>query len=139
MKSQDQATTFARLNPKRGSAPVLLYLRGDQPVLSGSHLDQGLLYLPDEIKCCKCHHCCLLWEHSEAVIVTEIFLQVFDAEGKDVTPRPLSHSEPSAAARRQSKLVPFSSYLGPVGLDFLSSFSTHQAPGAKTSSGSFSG
>ncbi|XP_064928011.1 dynein axonemal intermediate chain 4 isoform X2 [Columba livia] len=66
-------------------------------------------------------------------------IRVFDAEGKDVTPRPLFHSDPSAAARRQSKFVPFSSYLGPTGLGFLSSFSTHQAPGVNTSSGSFSG
>uniref|UniRef100_A0A663M162 Dynein axonemal intermediate chain 4 n=1 Tax=Athene cunicularia TaxID=194338 RepID=A0A663M162_ATHCN len=54
---------------------------------------------------------------------------VFDDEGKDVTPRPLFHSDPTAAVPRQGKLLASSSYFGATGSGFLSSFSTHQTSG----------
>ncbi|NWS72286.1 WDR78 protein, partial [Crotophaga sulcirostris] len=63
-------------------------------------------------------------------------LQVFDNEGKDVTPHPLFHSDPKAVVPRQGKLLSPSASSGAMGPGFLSSFSVHQAAGASTSPGS---
>ncbi|NXW56259.1 WDR78 protein, partial [Eurystomus gularis] len=51
-------------------------------------------------------------------------LQVFDDEGKDVTPRPLSRSDPSTAAPRQGKLLASNTCLGATGSGVPSSLST---------------
>ncbi|NXW09730.1 WDR78 protein, partial [Fregetta grallaria] len=65
-------------------------------------------------------------------------LQVFDDEGKDVTPRTLFHSDPNTVVPRQGKLFASSAYFGATGSGFLSSFSTHQTSGVNASLGSFS-
>ncbi|NXN75688.1 WDR78 protein, partial [Himantopus himantopus] len=64
--------------------------------------------------------------------------QVFDDEGKDVTPHPLFHSDPNAVVPRQAKLLASSAYFGATGSGFLSSFSMHQTSGENVSLGSFS-
>uniref|UniRef100_A0A8C3KNK2 Dynein axonemal intermediate chain 4 n=1 Tax=Calidris pygmaea TaxID=425635 RepID=A0A8C3KNK2_9CHAR len=46
-----------------------------------------------------CHHI----SSRETILTIEIFLQVFDDKGKDVTPHPLFHPDPSAAVPRQGK------------------------------------
>ncbi|XP_021260631.1 WD repeat-containing protein 78 isoform X2 [Numida meleagris] len=51
--------------------------------------------------------------------------QVFDDEGKDVTPHPLFHPDPKTAVSKQSKLLALSDYLGATESGFLS-FSVHQ-------------
>ncbi|NXE51441.1 WDR78 protein, partial [Casuarius casuarius] len=53
-------------------------------------------------------------------------LQVFDDEGKDVTPRPLFQPDPSSVAPKQGKLLAPSDYSGATGSVFLSSFSMQQ-------------
>ncbi|NXX59543.1 WDR78 protein, partial [Scopus umbretta] len=58
-------------------------------------------------------------------------LQVFDDEGKDVTPHPLFHSDPNAVVPRQGKLS--SAYFGAPGSVFLSSSSMQQTPGVNAS------
>ncbi|NWI23530.1 WDR78 protein, partial [Sula dactylatra] len=65
-------------------------------------------------------------------------LQVFDDEGKDVTPHPLFHSDPSTVVPRQGKLLLPSTYFGATGTVFLSSFSMHQTSGLNASLVSFS-
>ncbi|KAF1425469.1 WD repeat-containing protein 78, partial [Spheniscus humboldti] len=60
-------------------------------------------------------------------------LQVFDEEGKDVTPHPLFHSDPNTVVPRQGKLLASSAYFGATGSVFLSSFSMHQPSGANAS------
>ncbi|NXA23148.1 WDR78 protein, partial [Ibidorhyncha struthersii] len=65
-------------------------------------------------------------------------LQVFDDEGKDVTPHPLFHSDPNAIGPRQAKLLASSAYSGATGSGVLSSFSMHQTSGENASLGSFS-
>uniref|UniRef100_A0A8C8AZ87 Dynein axonemal intermediate chain 4 n=1 Tax=Otus sunia TaxID=257818 RepID=A0A8C8AZ87_9STRI len=60
---------------------------------------------------------------------------VFDNEGKDVTPRPLFHSDPTAAVPRQGKLLASSAYFGATGSGFLSSFSAHQTSGVNAGLG----
>ncbi|KFV95794.1 WD repeat-containing protein 78, partial [Fulmarus glacialis] len=64
--------------------------------------------------------------------------QVFDDVGKDVTPRPLFHSDPNNVVPRQGKLLASSAYFGATGSGFLSSFSMHQTSGVNASLGSFS-
>ncbi|NXK12490.1 WDR78 protein, partial [Herpetotheres cachinnans] len=64
-------------------------------------------------------------------------LQVFDDEGKDVTPHPLFRSDPNTVVPRQGKLLASSAYFGATGSVFLSSFSMHQTSGANASLGSF--
>ncbi|KFQ51423.1 WD repeat-containing protein 78, partial [Pelecanus crispus] len=61
--------------------------------------------------------------------------QVFDDEGKDVTPHPLFHSDPNTVVPRQGKLS--SAYFGATGSVFLSS-SMHQTSGVNASLGSLS-
>ncbi|NWX41758.1 WDR78 protein, partial [Steatornis caripensis] len=56
-------------------------------------------------------------------------LQVFDDEGKDVTPHPLFHSDPNTVAPRQGKLSESSAHFGATGSVFLPSFSVHQTSG----------
>uniref|UniRef100_A0A674JV03 Uncharacterized protein n=1 Tax=Terrapene triunguis TaxID=2587831 RepID=A0A674JV03_9SAUR len=56
-------------------------------------------------------------------------IQVFDEQGKDVTPRPLYHPEPSASLHRQSKILSTQDFSGATGSDFLSSLSMHQTSG----------
>ncbi|KFV19790.1 WD repeat-containing protein 78, partial [Tauraco erythrolophus] len=63
---------------------------------------------------------------------------VFDEEGKDVTPHPLFHSDPNAAASGQGKLLASSAHFGATGSDFLSSFSMNRTSGVDASLGSFS-
>ncbi|NXH10487.1 WDR78 protein, partial [Bucco capensis] len=63
-------------------------------------------------------------------------LQVFDAEGKDVTPQPLFPSDPSAG---KGKLLASRTCLGAPGSAQLSSFSLHPASGMNASVGSSSG
>ncbi|NXJ72081.1 WDR78 protein, partial [Rostratula benghalensis] len=65
-------------------------------------------------------------------------LQVFDEQGKDVTPHPLFHPDPNAAVPRQGKTLPSSARLGAAGAGLLSSFPPHQASGEDTNVGSFS-
>ncbi|NXQ79236.1 WDR78 protein, partial [Nyctibius grandis] len=60
-------------------------------------------------------------------------LQVFDDEGKDVTPHPLFHSDPHTVVARQSKLLASSAYFGATGSISLSPFSMHQTPGVNAS------
>ncbi|CAN0193707.1 unnamed protein product [Bubo scandiacus] len=62
-------------------------------------------------------------------------VRVFDDEGKDVTPRPLFHSDPTAAVPRQGKLLASSAYFGATGSGFLSSFSAHQTSGVNAGLG----
>ncbi|NXC67801.1 WDR78 protein, partial [Anhinga anhinga] len=57
-------------------------------------------------------------------------LQVFDDEGKDVTPHPLFHSDPITVVPRQGKLLAPSAYFGATGSVFLSPFSMHQTSGS---------
>ncbi|NWW91332.1 WDR78 protein, partial [Rhynochetos jubatus] len=65
-------------------------------------------------------------------------LQVFDDEGKDVTPHPLFHSDPNTPVPRQGKLLAASAYFGATGSSFLSPLPTHQPSGVNASLGSFS-
>ncbi|NXP52962.1 WDR78 protein, partial [Heliornis fulica] len=58
---------------------------------------------------------------------------VFDDEGKDVTPRPLFHLDPSTAIARKGKLSASSAYFGATGPGFLSPFSLHQTSGVNVS------
>uniref|UniRef100_A0A674J4N2 WD repeat domain 78 n=1 Tax=Terrapene triunguis TaxID=2587831 RepID=A0A674J4N2_9SAUR len=60
-------------------------------------------------------------------------IQVFDEQGKDVTPRPLYHPEPSASLHRQSKILSTQDFSGATGSDFLSSLSMHQTSGVNAS------
>ncbi|XP_067419436.1 dynein axonemal intermediate chain 4 isoform X3 [Emydura macquarii macquarii] len=60
-------------------------------------------------------------------------IQVFDEQGKDVTPRPLYHPEPSASLHRQSKILSTQDFSGATGSDFLSSLSMHQTSGINAS------
>ncbi|XP_030429513.1 WD repeat-containing protein 78 isoform X2 [Gopherus evgoodei] len=60
-------------------------------------------------------------------------IQVFDEQGKDVTPRPLYRPEPSASLHRQSKILSTQDFSGATGSDFLSSFSMHQTSGVNAS------
>ncbi|NXR04547.1 WDR78 protein, partial [Sagittarius serpentarius] len=60
-------------------------------------------------------------------------LQVFDDEGKDVTPHPLFHSDPNTVVRKQGKLLASSAYFGATGSGFPSSFSMHQTSGVNAS------
>nr|XP_020661750.1 WD repeat-containing protein 78 [Pogona vitticeps] len=60
-------------------------------------------------------------------------VQVFDELGRDVTPRPLYHPEPSAAVHRQSKILSAQDFAGLTQNEFLSSFSAQQASGASIS------
>ncbi|KFQ94012.1 WD repeat-containing protein 78, partial [Nipponia nippon] len=64
--------------------------------------------------------------------------QVFDDEGKDVTPHPLFHSDPNTVVARQGKLLASSAYFEATGSVFLSSFSTHQTSAVNASLTSFS-
>ncbi|KFW00317.1 WD repeat-containing protein 78, partial [Eurypyga helias] len=64
--------------------------------------------------------------------------QVFDDEGKDVTPHPIFHSDPNSVVPRQGKLLEASAYFGATGSGFLSPFPTHQSLGVNASLGSFS-
>ncbi|NXY44910.1 WDR78 protein, partial [Ceuthmochares aereus] len=59
-------------------------------------------------------------------------LQVFDDEGKDVTPHPLLHSDPKDAVHGQGNLLSSSACCGTTGPCFLSSFSMHQMAGMST-------
>ncbi|XP_074953426.1 dynein axonemal intermediate chain 4 isoform X1 [Phalacrocorax aristotelis] len=65
-------------------------------------------------------------------------IRVFDDEGKDVTPHPLFHSDPSTVLPKQGKVLVPSAYFGATGSVFLSSFSMHQTSGVNASLGSFS-
>ncbi|XP_064310936.1 dynein axonemal intermediate chain 4 isoform X2 [Phalacrocorax carbo] len=65
-------------------------------------------------------------------------IRVFDDEGKDVTPHPLFHSDPSTVLPRQGKVLVPSAYFGATGSVFLSSFSMHQTSGVNASLRSFS-
>ncbi|NXJ32466.1 WDR78 protein, partial [Ciconia maguari] len=65
-------------------------------------------------------------------------LQVFDDEGKDVTPHPLFRPDPNTVVPRQGKLLASSAYFGATGSVFLSSFSMHQTSGVNANLGSFS-
>ncbi|NWY52320.1 WDR78 protein, partial [Chionis minor] len=56
-------------------------------------------------------------------------LQVFDAEGKDVTPHPLFHTDPNAVVPRQGELLASSAHFGAAGPGILSSFSIPQTSG----------
>ncbi|NWH70628.1 WDR78 protein, partial [Piaya cayana] len=58
-------------------------------------------------------------------------LQVFDDEGKDVTPHPLFHSDPKDATPGQGKLLSSSACCGATGSGFLS-FSMHEMGGVST-------
>ncbi|CAM5162488.1 unnamed protein product [Natator depressus] len=60
-------------------------------------------------------------------------IQVFDEQGKDVTPRPLYRPEPSASLHRQSKILSTQDFSGATGSDFLSSLSMHQTSGVNAS------
>ncbi|KFO85448.1 WD repeat-containing protein 78, partial [Buceros rhinoceros silvestris] len=60
--------------------------------------------------------------------------QVFDDEGKDVTPHPLFHSDPDMLVPRQGKLWASSACFGATGPAFLSSFSTCQTSGVHAGS-----
>ncbi|NXV32817.1 WDR78 protein, partial [Rissa tridactyla] len=51
-------------------------------------------------------------------------LQVFDDEGKDVTPHPLFHSDPKAVVPRQGKLLASSAHFGGTGSGTYGSSST---------------
>ncbi|XP_065601855.1 dynein axonemal intermediate chain 4 [Cyrtonyx montezumae] len=55
-------------------------------------------------------------------------VQVFDDEGKNVTPRPLFHPDPKTAESKLSKLLALGDYSGASGSSFLS-FSVHQTSG----------
>ncbi|NXW51250.1 WDR78 protein, partial [Nyctiprogne leucopyga] len=60
-------------------------------------------------------------------------LQVFDNEGKNVTPHPLFHSVPNTVGARQGKLLAPSPCSGAIGSVCLSPFSTHQTSGLNAS------
>uniref|UniRef100_A0A8C0G552 Dynein axonemal intermediate chain 4 n=1 Tax=Chelonoidis abingdonii TaxID=106734 RepID=A0A8C0G552_CHEAB len=60
-------------------------------------------------------------------------IQVFDEQGKDVTPHPLYRPEPSASLHRQSKILSTQDFSGATGSDFLSSLSMHQTSGVNAS------
>ncbi|NWI08027.1 WDR78 protein, partial [Crypturellus soui] len=59
--------------------------------------------------------------------------QVFDDQGKDVTPRPLFQPDPSSVAPKQGKILVASDYSAVTGSGFLSSFSMQQTSGVTTS------
>ncbi|XP_068262518.1 dynein axonemal intermediate chain 4 isoform X3 [Nyctibius grandis] len=73
-----------------------------------------------------------------SLAANKIAVQVFDDEGKDVTPHPLFHSDPHTVVARQSKLLASSAYFGATGSISLSPFSMHQTPGVNASLGSLS-
>ncbi|XP_077189526.1 dynein axonemal intermediate chain 4 [Paroedura picta] len=60
-------------------------------------------------------------------------VQVFDEQGRDVTPRPLYHPEATSAIHRQSKILSVHDFAGVTQTDFLSSFSLHQTSGTNIS------
>lgn len=77
-----------------------------------------------------------LWRNRLFVIIFVVILlllQVFDELGRDVTPRPLYHPEPSAAIHRQSKILSAQDFAGVTQNEFLSSFSAQQMSGASIS------
>ncbi|XP_014378945.2 WD repeat-containing protein 78 isoform X3 [Alligator sinensis] len=59
-------------------------------------------------------------------------VQVFDEQGKDVTPHPLYHPEPSSAPHRQTKILSGHDFSGTT-TDFLASLSLHQTSGINAS------
>nr|XP_009687165.1 PREDICTED: WD repeat-containing protein 78 isoform X2 [Struthio camelus australis] len=60
-------------------------------------------------------------------------IQVFDDQGKDVTPRPLFRGDPSSVVTKQGKLLAQSDYSGATGSGFFSSFSVQQTSGVNVS------
>ncbi|XP_068809577.1 dynein axonemal intermediate chain 4 isoform X2 [Struthio camelus] len=60
-------------------------------------------------------------------------IQVFDDQGKDVTPRPLFRGDPSSVVTKQGKLLAQSDYSGATGSGFFSSFSMQQTSGVNVS------
>ncbi|XP_066480689.1 dynein axonemal intermediate chain 4 [Tiliqua scincoides] len=54
-------------------------------------------------------------------------VQVLDELGRDVTPRPLYHPEPSTTMHRQSKILSAQDFAGVTQTEFLSSFSLQHA------------
>ncbi|XP_025930359.1 WD repeat-containing protein 78, partial [Apteryx rowi] len=68
-----------------------------------------------------------------SLLGTKHAIQVFDDEGKDVTPRPLFQPDPSSVAPKQGKLFAPSDYSGVTGSGFLSSFSMQQTSGVNIS------
>lgn len=44
-------------------------------------------------------------EHREIILINSIFIQVFDDEGKNVTPHPLFQPDPNAAVTRQGNFL----------------------------------
>ncbi|XP_064372403.1 dynein axonemal intermediate chain 4 isoform X2 [Dromaius novaehollandiae] len=68
-----------------------------------------------------------------SLLGTKHAIQVFDDEGKDVTPRPLFQPDPSSVAPKQGKLLAPSDYSGATGSVFLSSFSMQQTSGVNIS------
>lgn len=57
-------------------------------------------------------------------IASAKLVQVFDARGVDVTPRPLYHPDPHAMPTKPSKLL--TSQEGSMGSDYISSYSLYQ-------------
>lgn len=76
-----------------------------------------LLYL---IFFCYTYFCFLVWIFS----LNHHFLQVFDARGVDVTPRPLYHPDPHLGTAKPNKLL--MSQEGSLSSDFISSYSLYQ-------------
>lgn len=44
-------------------------------------------------------------EHREIILINSIFIQLFDDEGKNVTPHPLFQPDPNAAVTRQENFL----------------------------------
>nr|XP_056700737.1 dynein axonemal intermediate chain 4 [Euleptes europaea] len=61
------------------------------------------------------------------------FIQVFDEQGKDVTPRPLYHPDASSGMHRQSRILSVHDFAGLTQTDFLSSFSVLHTSGTSIS------
>ncbi|XP_019383970.1 PREDICTED: WD repeat-containing protein 78 [Gavialis gangeticus] len=60
-------------------------------------------------------------------------VQVFDEQGKDVTPHPLYRPEPSSTLHRQTKILSGHDFSGTTTTDFLASLSLHQTSGINAS------
>ncbi|XP_074858438.1 dynein axonemal intermediate chain 4 isoform X2 [Carettochelys insculpta] len=121
-------TSKPEMNTKRtsisftGSQRRMSYLSGFNPNRVGSLSRRSLLMTSDGKTVDK-----------GSLIGSRHIIQIFDDQGKDVTPRPLYRAEPSAPMHRQSKILTAQDFSGATSSDFLSSLSMHQTSGVNAS------
>ncbi|XP_075792297.1 dynein axonemal intermediate chain 4 [Pelodiscus sinensis] len=105
-----------------GSQKQMSYISGFNPSRVGSLSRRSLLMASDGKTVDK-----------GSLIGSRHTIQIFDEQGKDVTPHPLYRPEPSASLHRQSKILSAQDISGATGSDFLSSLSIHQTSGVNAS------